>query len=82
MPTALKKVPDESLSLDDFIPLSAFVTDHPQIWPAMSGARWAINNADKNGLNEYGCLIKRAGKVFVVKPRMAQWLAAGSDWKK
>tara|TARA_R110002072_G_C7901688_1_gene529635 strand:+ start:605 stop:856 length:252 start_codon:yes stop_codon:yes gene_type:complete len=78
MSTASKIIPNESLALDDFIPLPQFVERHPQIWRNLASARHAIFNADTNGLNEYGCIVKRANRIMVVKPRVAKWLAGGT----
>ena len=72
-----EQIPAEQLTLDDFSLLADFVESNPQVWPTMQGARWAIHNAKRNGLDDYGVLVKRNGKIQVVKPRLVQWLLAG-----
>lgn len=69
--------PEECLSLDDFLPLADFVESYPNVWRTMQSARWAINNRSRNGLDDFGVLSKRNGRISIILPRMAKWLAAG-----
>lgn len=68
---------EENLSLSDFQLLADFVQENPQIWPTMQSARWAINNSKRNGLDDFGVIVKRNGRLHVVKPRAVRWMAAG-----
>jgi hypothetical protein len=67
---------EEEITLSDFQALGPFVEENPQIWATMSAARWAINNRHTNDLDKFGVLIKRNGRILVVKPRIIQWLLA------
>ena len=70
-------ISEESLDLSDFQPIADFVEENPHIWPTMQSARWAINNSKRNGLDEFGVIVKRNGKLLVVRPRAVRWMLAG-----
>ena len=77
MANAAINLTEENLGLSDFQPLADFVQQNPHIWPSMQSARWAINNSKRNGLDEFGVIVKRSGRLHVVKPRAIAWMLAG-----
>ena len=63
-----------SISPDDIQPAEQFVEENPEIWRNMAAFNWASHNREKNGLAEYGVIVKRGNKNFIVKPRLVDWL--------
>ena len=68
---------DETLELSDFVPLADFVSANPNVWRTMKSARWSVHNRTRNGLDEFGVLSKRNGRIHIITPRIARWMAAG-----
>ena len=60
-------------SFDDVVLASDFVTKHPNIFPSMDSFRWQYNQRHKNGLAEAGAVVKRNGRLYIIKPRLMAW---------
>ena len=67
----------DDLDLDDIKSLDSFVKAHPDI-VTEPRIRWLIFNRKSNGLESSGAVIKRAGRWYVVVPRLKAWLLGGS----
>jgi len=69
--------PADDIALEDIIFLEAFHKQHPNI-ANEARLRWWIFHRKSNGLESSGAIIKRAGRWFVVVPRIKAWLLADS----
>jgi len=67
----------DDIDLDDIVSFEAFHTQYPNI-ANESRLRWWIFHRKSNGLESSGAIIKRAGRWFVVVPRIKTWLLADS----
>lgn len=67
----------DDIRIEDIKSLEAFIEKYPD-FTNESRMRWLIFNRKSNGLEASGALIKRAGRWFVVVPRMKSWLLNGS----
>ena len=67
----------DDIDLDDIKTLEAFVDKHPDI-ANESRFRWWIFHRKSNGLESAGAVIKRAGRWYVVVPRLKAWLLGAS----
>jgi len=67
----------DDIGLADIKTLEAFVEQHPDI-ANESRFRWWIFHRKSNGLESSGAVIKRAGRWYVVVPRLKAWLLGGS----
>ena len=61
------------IDLKDIVSFDAFHTQYPNI-ANESRLRWWIFHRQSNGLEASGALIKRAGRWFVVVPRLRNWI--------
>jgi hypothetical protein len=74
MSQALQVEPD----LAEIVPLNTLIKDPRTSHLGDETAwRWRIFNRTHNGLAESGAIVKRAGRWFVVLPRLREWLLAG-----
>ena len=70
---------DTDIGLEDIVSFDAFHKQFPNI-ANESRLRWWIFHRKSNGLEASGAIIKRAGRWFVVVPRLRNWiLSAGSQ---
>jgi hypothetical protein len=67
----------DDIGLEDIKSLDAFFNRYPDIADE-SRARWWIFHRKSNGLEASGALVKRAGRWFVVVPRLRDWLLTDS----
>jgi hypothetical protein len=67
----------DDINLDDIKSFEAFTEKFPNI-ANESRLRWWIYHRKSNGLEASGAVIKRAGRWFVVVPRLKAWLLTGS----
>ena len=64
--------------LGEVMSLRAFAKQHPDL--ATEGAlRWWIHQRENNGIVRSGALVKRAGRWFVVAPKMHDWILSGDS---
>ena len=71
--------PGDDIDLEDIVSFEAFHKQFPNI-ANESRLRWWIFHRKSNGLEASGAIIKRAGRWFVVVPRLRNWiLSAGSQ---
>lgn len=45
----------------------------------VGGVRWDLWNADSNGLAESGAIIRRGGRILIIRERYLTWLAGRKD---
>jgi len=67
----------DDIDLEDIIFLEAFHKQYPNI-ANEARLRWWIFHRKSNGLESSGAIIKRAGRWFVVVPRIKAWLLSDS----
>ena len=63
----------DEIALQDIVSFDAFHKKFPDI-ANESRLRWWIFHRKANGLEASGAIIKRAGRWFVVVPRLRNWL--------
>ena len=63
----------DDIGLEDIKSLDSFIEKHPDI-ANEARLRWLIFNRKSNGLEAAGAIIKRAGRWYVVVPRLKSWL--------
>lgn len=68
---------DAEISLEDIVSFDAFHKQFPNI-ANESRLRWWIFHRKSNGLESSGAIIKRAGRWFIVVPRLKTWLLSDS----
>ena len=56
--------------------VSKLVAKHPGL--SEGGVRWAIFNAENNGLAETNALLKKGRRLFIVEERYLEWLSEGA----
>ena len=80
MPRASDNTPIalDDISIEDIKALEAFVKKNPEL-VTEPRLRWWIFHRKTNGLEESGAVIKRAGRWYVVVPRLKSWLLAGTE---
>lgn len=61
-------------SLDDVMSVKAFVRRYPDLDQTEKAVRWDIYNAAHNGLAEYGAVIRKGRRTFLVVPKYRDWL--------
>jgi hypothetical protein len=60
----------------DIVPLSQFVKDNPQFFPAgKASADQQVRARKENGLEAAGGVTKRNGVMYAVVPRYVAWFA-------
>jgi len=69
--------PADDIDLEDIKYLDAFIQKYPDIADE-SRLRWWIFHRKSNGLEASGAVVKRAGRWYVVVPRMKRWLLSDS----
>jgi hypothetical protein len=74
MPQAL---PADDIGLDDIQTFDAFCKRYPDITNE-ARLRWWIYHRASNGLEKSGAIVKRAGRWYVVVPRMKNWILSDS----
>jgi hypothetical protein len=57
--------------------LDVFLERHPEIWATEQAARWAIRNAESNGLFASGAARKREGRWFIFPALVVEWIRQG-----
>ena len=65
----------DGIGLEDILSFDAFHKQFPNI-ANESRLRWWVYHRRSNGLEASGALIKRAGRWFIVVPRIKAWLLA------
>ena len=76
IPTAPSVAEDaDGIGLEDILSFDAFHKQFPNI-ANESRLRWWVYHRRSNGLEASGALIKRAGRWFIVVPRIKAWLLA------
>ncbi len=77
MPTVsiATQVVADDIDLDDIKSFDAFLAQYPDI-ASESRLRWWIFHRESNGLRASGALVKRAGRWYIVVPRIRSWLLA------
>ena len=73
MPNASTAVPADDINIEDIKSLDSFIEKNPD-FTNEARMRWLIFNRKSNGLEASGAIIKRAGRWFVVVPRLKNWL--------
>lgn len=68
----------DDISIEDIKALEAFIEKHPEL-ATEPRFRWWIFHRKTNGLEASGAVIKRAGRWYVVVPRLKSWLLAGTE---
>jgi hypothetical protein len=65
---------------DDIQLASDFCKDNPHMFPAgPSSLRSQIRNRKYNGMVKSGAVVKRMGRMFIVKPAYLNWFAGRSE---
>ncbi len=62
-------------NLDDLMRPKAFAYRYPDVI-SESGLRWIIFNANRNGLLEYGAVIRVGRSVYIDVARFRDWLTS------
>ena len=60
--------------LSEYALLSDFQKSNPNIAPSLNSLRWIVRHRDQNGLNAYGAVVKRQGRIYVHTGRFAEWM--------
>ena len=63
----------DQVALDDIQSLDAFCKRYPDV-ANEARLRWWIYHRTVNGLQDSGAVVKRAGRWYVVVPRLKDWL--------
>ncbi|MCU0973833.1 MAG: hypothetical protein MUF80_07760 [Burkholderiales bacterium] len=74
---AAADAPADDIGLEDIVSFDAFHKQFPNI-ANESRLRWWIFHRKSNGLEASGAIIKRAGRWFVVMPRLRNWILSGA----
>lgn len=67
-------------SLDDVMALPKFIKRYPDLL-SMNQLRWLYFHRETNGLTKSGAVVKTGGRLFVVVPRMRDFLL-GAAYEK
>jgi hypothetical protein len=67
---------DDAIDLTKILSVPDFAAKYPNLGTAAAW-RTRVFQSDRNGLDEYGAVLRRAGKVFLVEPRVLAWFIAG-----
>ena len=65
------------LQLTDIKSIKAFSEAYPDI-KTEAAIRWDVWNSAHNGLDDYGAVIRKGRRVYIVAPRYLDWLLAGA----
>ena len=65
--------PTHDIGLDEIQSLDAFCNRYPDI-ANEARLRWWIFHRQANGLQKSGAIVKKAGRWYVVVPRLKDWI--------
>jgi hypothetical protein len=68
-----KDLPIDEIRLDEIQSFDAFCKRYPDI-ANEARLRWWIYHRQANGLQASGAIVKRAGRWYIVVPRIKNWL--------